>query len=156
SATGLQGADLSGLLSLGAASTDAGHYTVTWSFAGNNDYLPASGSSTVDIAKVDATLTITPYHGTYDGQAHGLSGTATGVQGEDLSGLLSLDHDLRNAGHEDVIWSFDGNQDYNRAQGTAAVDIDPRPLTVTAAAQVKVYDGTTAASVSLSDDRVAG
>jgi hypothetical protein len=47
-----------------------------------------------------------------------------------------------------------GNYDLAVATGTA--NITPRPLTVTAAGVNKVYDGTAAASVALSDDRVAG
>jgi hypothetical protein len=34
--------------------------------------------------------------------------------------------------------------------------VTPRQLTITAAAQNKVYDGTTAATVTLSDNRIAG
>ena len=39
---------------------------------------------------------------------------------------------------------------------TTTADITPRPLTVSATGVNKVYDGTTAATVTLSDDRVAG
>ncbi len=39
---------------------------------------------------------------------------------------------------------------------TATATITPRPLTITAAAQDKVIDGTTAATVTLSDNRVRG
>src|SRR5207245_8171866 len=48
--------------------------------------------------------------------------------------------------------------DYVLASTTAATtaSITPRPLTVTAAATDKVYDGTTAATVTLSDTRISG
>jgi sugar lactone lactonase YvrE len=48
--------------------------------------------------------------------------------------------------------------DYVLATTTAATtaSITPRPLTVTALGMDKVYDGTTAAGVALSDDRVSG
>src|SRR5262249_30016472 len=39
---------------------------------------------------------------------------------------------------------------------TAMADITPRPLTVSATGANQVYDGTTTATVTLSDDRVAG
>jgi hypothetical protein len=39
---------------------------------------------------------------------------------------------------------------------TASADITPRTLTATASSAGKVYDGTTAASVTLGDNRVAG
>ena len=45
------------------------------------------------IAKADAHITVTPYHVTYDGNAHTATGTATGVESPspvDLTGLLHL------------------------------------------------------------------
>src|SRR5262249_24821590 len=62
----------------------------------------------------------------------------------------------RTAGHYDVAWSFAGNDNYNGASGTSTIDITPRTLHVSATGVNKVYDGTTAAAVTLSDDRVAG
>src|SRR5207245_1255108 len=43
------GEDLSALLNLGAAPRNAGHYDVAWSFAGNDNYNTAGGTSTIDI-----------------------------------------------------------------------------------------------------------
>src|SRR5262249_3344812 len=117
SATGVQGEDLSTLLDLGASQVHAGHYDVTWSFAGNTDYNSATASSTIDIAKADATISVNPFSGIYDGQAHSLTGSATGVQGEDLNGLLDLGASFRNVGHDAVSWSFAGTADYNSAAG---------------------------------------
>ena len=48
-----------------------------------------------------------------------------------------------------------GNYTFNTTATTIA-DITPRRLTVTATGVNKVYDGTTAATVTLTDDRVAG
>ena len=48
-----------------------------------------------------------------------------------------------------------GNYTVNTTATTTA-DITPRALMVSAAGQNKVYDGTTTATVTLSDDRVAG
>ncbi|HEY5910478.1 MAG TPA: YDG domain-containing protein, partial [Verrucomicrobiae bacterium] len=45
---------------------------------------------------------------------------------------------------------------YTLTAPTTNADITPRSLTVTATGQNKVYDGTTAATVSLADDRVEG
>src|SRR5207237_357733 len=39
---------------------------------------------------------------------------------------------------------------------TATANVTPRPLAVTATGQNKAYDGTTAATVTLADDRVSG
>ncbi|PYS18933.1 MAG: hypothetical protein DMG17_04440 [Acidobacteria bacterium] len=42
---------------------------------------------TFSIAKANATINVTPYSVTYDGNAHTATGTAKGVNNEDLSGL---------------------------------------------------------------------
>src|SRR5262249_5536661 len=116
----------------------------------------AAAQTTLTVNKANASITVTPYSDTYDGSAHGLSGSATGVLGEDLSALLNLGTTQRTAGHYDVAWSFAGNDNYNGASGTSTIDITPRTLHVSATGVNKVYDGTTAAAVTLSDDRVAG
>src|SRR5262249_8097416 len=112
--------------------------------------------TTLTVDKVAALITITPYRDVYDGQAHGLTGTATGVLGEDFSGLLCRGGRQRNVGHHGVAWSFAGNDDYRCAGGTDTIDITARTLHVSATGFDKIYDGTTAASVTLSDDRVGG
>lgn len=50
-AVGVATEDLSALLNLGAAFTNVPGGTATWSFAGNGNYLPASGQETVTITK---------------------------------------------------------------------------------------------------------
>ena len=45
---------------------------------------------------------------------------------------------------------------YDTANGTATVTITARPLTVTATGVNRSYNGTTNASVTLTDDRLAG
>src|SRR5262249_46063430 len=53
---------------------------------------------TLAVSQAEAIITISPYHGTYDGSAHGIGGTARGVLGEDLSSLLDLGPTYVNAG----------------------------------------------------------
>jgi len=129
SATGVQDEDLSSLLALGAAYPDAGSYTVNWSFAGNQNYHSASGTGTIEIAKAEANIHIGNYSGTYDGEAHGLTGSATGVQDEDLSSLLALGATYTDAGSYTVNWSFAGNQNYHSAGGTGTIEIAKAMLT---------------------------
>src|SRR5262249_54963340 len=131
SATGVKSEDLSSLLNLGASFTNAGSYTVSWTFAGNDNYKSDGGNSTIDIAKAKATITINPYSGTYDGDAHGLTGSATGVKSEDLSGLLNLGASFTNAGSYTVSWTFAGNGNYKSDGGSSTVDIAKAPTTTT-------------------------
>jgi hypothetical protein len=100
---------------------------------------PSVNTLTIDEQIPNATITINPYSGVYDGQAHGLTGTATGSHGEDLSSLLSLGSTFTNAGHYIVTWTFAGNANYAASSGTSTVDITPATLTVTANALTKVY-----------------
>ena len=132
SATGVRGENLSALLNLGASFTDVPGGTAQWTFAGNTDYQPASGSVAITIsqAKANATINISGYTGVYDGKAHGATGTATGVKGENLNTLLNLGPTYVNAGSYTVSWSFAGNRDYNSASGTASIVITPAALPV--------------------------
>src|SRR5262249_32898746 len=82
------------------APTDAGTYTVVAHWTSNNsNYADAdSAPASFTIDKADARIRVTSYSGTYDGQAHGLGGTATGAQGEDLGSLLTLGGSYRTVG----------------------------------------------------------
>src|SRR5438132_417753 len=81
SAKGVKGEDLSSLLSLGATFTNVPGGTATWTFAGNGNYNTGTGTADIVISKADAALAVKPYHITYDGNAHGATGSATGVKG---------------------------------------------------------------------------
>src|SRR5207245_7335647 len=60
--------------------------TVTFTDVTGN-YNNTSRSVSDQIDKADATIGVTPYCVTYDGNAHTATGTATGVKGESLAGL---------------------------------------------------------------------
>lgn len=154
-ATGDNGEDLSGLLSF-AQETDAGNYSAGWFFRGNADYNSASGTANVSIAKADATITITPVNGTYDGSAQALGGTAIGVLSEDLSSYLTLGSETEAGHYGTEQWSFAGNIDYNGTSGTSSIDIAQALLSLTAVGVDKVYDGTTVAAATLTLTGVIG
>jgi Ca2+-binding RTX toxin-like protein len=143
-----------GALPAGVTFTDNGDGTATlagtpgpgsagdWTFsvtAHNRASADAVQTFRLTVGKGAATILVTPYSGTYDGHAYGLSGSATGIQGADLGGLLNLGAAFTGAGHYTVTWSFAGNNDFLPASGTTAVDIAPRPVTVTASSATKVY-----------------
>src|SRR5262249_55416957 len=72
------------------ASVNAGNYTVTATYTGDANHTGSTASASFTIAKADATISVTPYDVTYDGKAHTATGTATGVNDEDLSSLFDL------------------------------------------------------------------
>ena len=81
SATGVGRRDLGGSLNLGARFTDVPGGTANWTFTGGTNYNDQSGTAAIVISQANATVTVTGYTGTYDAEAHGASGTATGVGG---------------------------------------------------------------------------
>ena len=87
---------------------------------GNTNYNPASGSVDIIINKVNAVITVNGFTGSYDGNAHGASGTAFGVESTpaDLSSLLHLGDSFTDVPGGTANWTFDGNGNYNSASGS--------------------------------------
>jgi len=114
--TGLNG----GLITI----TGAGSCTVTASQAGNANYNAAPDvPRTFAIHQASAVIAVTGFTGVYDGQPHGATGSATGVNGEDLSSFLTLGASFTDVPGGTVAWSFSGNPNYAPATGTAAMVI---------------------------------
>ncbi|HMQ31358.1 MAG TPA: PxKF domain-containing protein, partial [Chloroflexaceae bacterium] len=88
------------------------------------------GTASISIAKADATVAVVGYTGVYDGDPHGATGSATGIKGEDLSGLLDLGASFTNVPGGTASWSFAGNANYNPASGTASIVITPASQTI--------------------------
>ncbi len=95
---------------------------------------------------------------TYDGQVPVLGASMTGLVNGDRaadawSGAASLSGAGRNAGTYNIAASLGtlaSDMNYDFAFGTGTLRIDPRTITATLAANGKVYDGTTAATGTLS------
>ncbi len=116
SASGLNG----GLIAI----TGAGSCTVTASQAGNGNYNAAPDvPRSFTINRASAVFIISDYSGIYDGLAHGAGGSATGVNGEDLSALLNLGQSFTDVPGGTAAWLFAGNANYNPSSGTAAIVI---------------------------------
>lgn len=161
-------ADLTGTLTYGGAAQgarNAGVYGLTASGLSSGNY---------DITFVDATLTIDPrvisltgsrvYDGTTDVTASALTlGNLVSGESLTLSGIGSLSD--RNAGTGKAL-SLDSlilgggtglASNYTLAGGSHFVDVERRAIDVTGvAADDKVYDGTTAATLNLGSASFAG
>ncbi len=150
-AKGVQNEDLSSLLDLGASFTNVPGGTANWSFAGNGNYNADSGSVAIDISKADATIDVQGYTGVYDGNAHGASGSATGVKDEDLSNLLDLGASFTNVPGGTANWSFAGNGNYNADNGSVPIDISKATPSINITWSNSTYNGNAnAASASVS------
>jgi hypothetical protein len=118
--------------------TGAGSCTITAHQPGNGTYNAASDvDQSFIIDQADANITVTPYHVTYDGNAHTATGSASGVESPtpvDLTSLLHLGGTTHTTAGDYPTdgWTFDGNTNYKATSGTVHDIIDQAPLTVTA------------------------
>jgi hypothetical protein len=123
SATGIGGTPLSGL-NLGASFTNVPGGQAHWTFTdATGNYNDESGDAAIVITKANATVSVSGYEGLYDGTAHGATGTATGVKGEDLTSLLTLGEQFINVPGGTANWSFSGGQNYKPQSGFVKIAI---------------------------------
>jgi hypothetical protein len=126
-------------------------YAVVASFAGNDNYLPATNSSaSILISRAAATINVNGYTGVYDGQAHGANGSATGVGGENLTGLLNLGESFTDAPGGTANWSFAGDANYKAATGTVIIVITRATPTVSWNNPADITYGTALGAAQLS------
>ena len=140
-ATGATGEDLTALLDLGPKFTDAPGGTAHWTFAGDGNYNGTSGSVAITINKANATVTVNGTTVTYDGHEHGATGTATGVDSEDLGSLLDLGAKYTNVPGGTANWNFAGNGNYNATSGSVGITINKAKATVTVTGGEFTYNG---------------
>jgi hypothetical protein len=141
-ATGVGGADLSSLLNLsGTTHTNAGTYNGdSWTFAGNTNYNPASGTVNDKIDQAAAAVSVTPYSVTYNGNAHTATGTATGVSGP-ISGLVLSGTTHTAAGdYPSDAWTF-SNANYVSQSGTVHDSIAKADASITVTGYTVTYNG---------------
>ena len=141
---------------------NAGTYSASVVFNPTNSttYKSVTGSVNVAVAKATASVAVTPYNVTYDGAPHTSTGTALGVNGEDLSAGLNLSgttHTDAGTYHGDV-WTFTPtNANYKASNGLVSNTITRRNLTISSATGVdKAYDGSTSATVTFTTDALPG
>ena len=85
---------------------------------------------------------VTPYNVTYDANPHTATGTATGVSGENLSGLNLGGTTHTNAGNFTDTWTFtDVTGNYNDTSGTVNDAIGKANATISVTPYSVTYDG---------------
>ena len=132
--------DLVSSLTFGAPVTNVPGGAITWSFNAGDNYNLANGSATVTITKATAAISVPDYSVEYDAQPHGLSGTATGVGGADLSSSLTFGAPVTNVPGGAITWSFDAGANYNLANGSATVTITKATATISVPDYSVEYD----------------
>ncbi len=124
------------------APVEAGSYKATASFPGNVDYNSATGSASIVIGQATPTVVVTPISVTYDGQSHGATAEAFGINNVDL-GSATVGYSSGtapvNAGTYTATGTFAGSNDYAMVTGTASIAIGQFQLTVAAQPATRVY-----------------
>ncbi|MFN8384345.1 MAG: sortase [Anaerolineales bacterium] len=143
------------------APVDVGTYDVTASFAGNLNYVPASGTTVITITQASATVSVTGGTFVFDGAAHGATGFAYGVGGigNVLTPAVTFTYmgigatsygptsvEPTNVGLYSVTALFAGNLNYASAIGTTTITITQAAATVSVTGGTFVYDGTSHAA----------
>ena len=140
SAVGVDGQLLAGL-NLGGTFTNVPGGIANWTFTDTTgNYLDASGSVAIDIAKAAAVLNVRGKSITYDGSAHGATGSALGVGGQPLAGL-NLGGTFNNVPGGIANWTFtDTTGNYLNASGSVAINIGKADAIVNVVGYTGVYD----------------
>src|SRR5207302_1380089 len=140
--------------------------TVAFTPTDTTDFNTATGGTTINVLKAPLTVTAVASNKTYDGTrtaAVSLSDNHLGSDNVTESFTLAT-FDTKNAGTGKTVTitgitiggADAGNYALQNTTANTIANISARTLTVTATGVNRVYDGTTAATVALSDNHLAG
>jgi hypothetical protein len=116
---------------------------VTATFTGDATFVASNATNALTVNKADASVVVTPYNLPFDGSSHTAGGTATGVNGESLSGLdLSATTHTNAASYAGDHWTFtDVTGNYNNTSGTVDDVITQVSSTTKVTVSNAAYDG---------------
>ena len=138
--------------------TNAGVYAITADFTPTDttDYssLHHVSVGNFTITKIDAEISVAGYTGPYDTNEHGITGSATGAEGVDLSASLNLGSKFKNVPGGLAHWTFTGGTNYNSKSGDISITINAIHLTVNATGISKIHDGNATATVVLGSNNI--
>jgi YDG domain/Galactose oxidase, central domain len=124
------------------ANLTAGDFTAAAGTLTSNYVLPTSASGAGHINKANATINVLGYSTTYDGDPRTATGTAVGVQSENLAGLDLAGTTHTNAGTYNDSWTFtDATGNYNDATGSVSDSIAKANAVVNVTPYSVTYDG---------------
>ncbi len=133
--------------------------------AGNYNPVTTTATAQANISQRALTVTAAPSTKQYDGSTSSTAVpqiTSGVLQGSDTAGFIET-FDSKNIGSGKVLTPSGGVSDGNGGNNYSVTFvsnssgvISPRPLSVSALGINRTYDGSTVASVALSDDRVFG
>ena len=125
--------------------TGAGTVNLKATQASSTDFAaPTPATTSFVVNKAAATINVTPYTVTYDGNSHTAGVTATGVGGVNLAADVTLNTTHTSAGsYTSDTWSFtDPNGNYNPVAATTITDtINQANATISVTPYSVAYDG---------------
>lgn len=122
------------------AGEEVGTYNISQGSLKADGYTIQLVPATFTIKKARANIQASGFSGVYDGQPHGIKATATGVNGEDLSALLTFGPTFTNMPGGSSSISFAGNKNYlAETIKDLPVVIFARELEITADVLSKTY-----------------
>ena len=133
-----------------SATSNASNYVIGSTLSDPNNkasnYTITYVDGTLTVNKATATVVVTPYTVTYDGQVHSATVTSiTGVNGETGAtvGAVTLNSTHTNAGtYASDTWSFAGNSNYNSIASTTITDtVNKANAAVVVTPYTVTYDG---------------
>ena len=128
--------------------TTGGSCMITASQSGNSNYDAATDVvRPLTISRTAASIIINDYSDVYDGHAHGASGSATGVGGEDLTNLLSLGATFATVPGGIAHWTFAGDTNYAPAGGDATITITKATIAFSSLSAPTITDRITSATL---------
>ncbi|WP_460613126.1 MBG domain-containing protein [Hymenobacter seoulensis] len=120
-------------LTVSFSPTDAANYTG-----------PITKEVFITVDKAVANVQVSGYTGTYDGNPHGASGTATGINGTSLGSMLDLGEQFTAVPGGTAIWTFNGGRNYHNQSGSVSILLSKATATVAfnEASLNQTYNGT--------------
>ncbi len=149
---GLESVDIGNVIMIGGTATfsdsNAGVGKIvtltgaTLSGTGSGNYSLTSVDTAISsIFSANATVIINGYSVQYDGNSHGLSGTASGASIDgSLSGFITYGAGVTNVPGGSIGWTFNAGPNYNLASGSATITITPATALINVDGYSAVYD----------------
>ena len=120
--------------------TNAGTATASATYGGDGNHTGSTDATTFEILAAAASCEVTGYTGEYDGDAHGATGSCTGLGGADVSAGLDLGESFTDVPGGTAHWSFD-LANYASQSGSVTIGIDRAASSISLLCSDTVYTG---------------
>jgi len=135
--------------------TNAGTATASATYSGDGNHTDSTDATTFEILGAAASCEVTGYAGEYDGDAHGATGSCTGLGGADVSAGLDLGESFTDVPGGMAQWSFD-LANYASQSGSVTIALDKAASSISLLCFDTVYTGAAQETCSATVSGVGG